>query len=54
MTLTLTLTLSLSLTLTLTLTPTSTLSRHVCLVGDSETAAAHPFLRRLLGDIGET
>ena len=22
--------------------------RHVCLVGDSETAAAHPFLRRLL------
>ena len=54
LTLTLTLTLSLSLTLTLTLTPTLTLSRHVCLVGDSETAAAHPFLRRLLGDIGET
>ena len=27
--------------------------RHVCLVGDSETAAAHPFLRRLLDYFGE-
>ena len=53
LTLTLTLTLTLSLTLTLTLTPTSTLRRHVCLVGDSETAAAHPFLRRLLDYFSE-
>ena len=27
--------------------------RHVCLVGDSETAAAHPFLRRLLDYFSE-